>query len=133
MQAVVTEATVTLSLPAPAPALDTRQSFSKLFIIAGDDIQSFFTMNYPPTSRYLNDDFSHPDSSSRPWTPAHSDEDWKLHSGKVSYLTNNDSTQQLSPSIPFQTEQPKERNPVKRWWSVVRLCSILLRFFEPDI
>lgn len=70
-----------------------------------------------------------PESSSRPWSPSHSDEDWKSSSAKNSFLTSNDSTLQLSAPSNVKSEQSKERVTAGLIWRRIIPDSIPCRLY----
>lgn len=78
-------------------------------------------MNYPPTSKYLDDDFNRPESSARPWTPSHTEEDWQTTAiPKSPYLSMHESSQQLSGlEGPFATPTRERLNATKIWHSFI--------------
>jgi len=74
-------------------------------------------MNYPPTSRYLDDDFTRPESSTRPWTPSLTEDDWQTTSNyKSPYLSVHESTQQLSGSKEPPSSPMRERLKATQLW-----------------
>lgn len=87
-------------------------------------------MNYPPTSRYLDDEFSRPESSARPWTPSHTDEDWQTTANSKSpYLSVHESTQQLSGSKGPPVNTIRDRLNATKFWHWLIPDSIPCRLY----